>query len=77
MYEAYIFLNNGFEEMEAVSPIDILRRGEVSLATVSLTGKEIVTGSHGIPVKTDMLFDAGHFSNQYCRNMMMVILLHR
>jgi 4-methyl-5(b-hydroxyethyl)-thiazole monophosphate biosynthesis len=61
MYEAVLFLTEGFEEMEAVAPIDILRRGGVELVTVSLTGDETVTGSHGIPIRTDMLFDATAF----------------
>ncbi len=60
MYEAYLFLTGRFEEMEAVAPIDILRRGGVELATVSLTGGLTVTGSHNIPVAADLLFeDAG------------------
>ena len=57
MHEAIIFLVDGFEEIEALAVADILRRGEVDLITVSLTGNKTVTGSHGIPVITDMLFD--------------------
>ncbi len=62
MHEAYVFLTEGFEEMEAVAPVDILRRGGVRLATVSLTGVEIVTSSHGITLKADVLFDAADFT---------------
>lgn len=54
---AAVFLNNGFEEIEAIAPIDILRRGEVEVTVISITERELVTGSHGISVKADRLFD--------------------
>jgi 4-methyl-5(b-hydroxyethyl)-thiazole monophosphate biosynthesis len=49
----YVFLADGFEEIEAICPIDILRRGNVKVVTVGVTGKTI-TGSHGIPFTADM-----------------------
>ena len=49
----YMLLGTGFEETEAVTPIDLLRRADVSVATVGIGGK-VVTGSHGIPVTADM-----------------------
>lgn len=52
-----LFLNDGFEEIEAIAPIDILRRGGLEVCTFSITGREEVTGSHQIPVKADQLFD--------------------
>ena len=48
----YVFLADGFEESEALAPIDILRRGKQEVNTVGVTGKT-VTGSHGIPVICD------------------------
>jgi 4-methyl-5(b-hydroxyethyl)-thiazole monophosphate biosynthesis len=48
----YAFLADGFEEIEAICPIDILRRGNVEVVTVGVTGKT-VTGSHGIPFTAD------------------------
>lgn len=57
MYEAYLFLTDGFEEMEFISPLDILRRGGVELGTVSITGSNTVTGSHGVTVKADLKFE--------------------
>ncbi|MDR0943780.1 MAG: DJ-1/PfpI family protein [Ruminococcus sp.] len=48
----YVFLADGFEEIEAICPIDILRRGNVNVVTVGVTGK-LVTGSHGITVTAD------------------------
>lgn len=49
----YCFLAGGFEEMEALCPIDILRRGECEIKTVGV-GEEIITGSHGVSVYTDI-----------------------
>lgn len=49
----YMLLGTGFEETEAVAPIDLLRRAGVSVATVGIGGKVIV-GSHGILVTADM-----------------------
>lgn len=52
-----IFLAEGFEEVEALFPLDILRRGGVNVKTVSITGQQIVKGAHQVPVMADMLFD--------------------
>lgn len=56
-FEVLLFLTEGFEEVEAVTTVDILRRANISVAMVSLTGKENVTGSHGICIKSDALFE--------------------
>ncbi len=48
----YVFLADGFEEMEALAPVDVLRRAGVEVVTVGITG-EYVTGSHNIIVKAD------------------------
>jgi 4-methyl-5(b-hydroxyethyl)-thiazole monophosphate biosynthesis len=50
----YIFLGEGFEEIEAITIVDILRRAEIDVKTVSVKG-ETVYGAHGICVKADML----------------------
>lgn len=49
----YMLLGTGFEETEAVAPLDLMRRAGISVATVGINGK-IVTGSHGIPIQADI-----------------------
>lgn len=62
MKKALIFLTTGFEEIEALATVDILRRGEVDVKTVSLTDNKTVEGSHAIPVVTDLLFSEADFT---------------
>lgn len=57
MKKALIFLAEGFEEMEAVTPLDLLRRAGVDAKFVSLCGTLMVTGSHGVTYRADCLFD--------------------
>lgn len=49
----YLFLADGFEECEALAPLDVLRRGGVEIKTVGIGG-EYITGAHGITVKADI-----------------------
>ena len=49
----YMLLGTGFEETEAVAPLDLLRRANIEVATVGLNGK-IIKGSHGIGVEADL-----------------------
>lgn len=57
MKKALLFLADGFEEVEALAPLDILRRGEVEVLTVSVTGNKKVKGSHNIFVEADILME--------------------
>lgn len=59
----YLFLGTGFEEVEAVATIDVLRRAEVELTTVSVMGERSVAGAHGVRIEADKMFDEVEFLN--------------
>ena len=56
MQKSYIFLADGFEEIEALAPLDILRRAGMPVITVSMSDSLTVTGAHGARVEADALF---------------------
>ena len=49
----YMLLGTGFEETEAIAPLDLLRRAGVSVATVGINGK-VIKGSHNIGIEADL-----------------------
>lgn len=57
MKDSFIFLAEGFEEIEAITVIDLLRRAGIPVKTVSITNALQVTGAHGVTVTADLLFD--------------------
>ncbi len=50
----YMFLADGFEEVEALCPLDILRRAGLEITTVGIGGKDVIRGAHGIIVHADI-----------------------
>lgn len=62
MAKVFIFLVDGFEEIEGLTVVDILRRAGVDITTVSITDKAEVTGSHKISLVTDTTIDALDFA---------------
>lgn len=52
----YLMLADGFEEIEVIEPLDILRRGKVEVKTVGVRNKN-VTGAHGVEIMADILID--------------------
>lgn len=59
----YLFLDNGFEEIEAITTVDLLRRANINLTTVSVTGKAMVLGAHNIAIEADGLIEDIDFSD--------------
>ncbi len=51
----YVFLATGFEDIEAMAPVDIMRRAGLPVQLVSITGEEIVESAHGVGYRTDIL----------------------
>ena len=60
MRKVYVFLAEGFEEVEALTVVDYLRRAEIKVDMISITGEINVKGAHDIVVKADALFEELH-----------------
>ena len=58
----YVLLGRGFEETEAIAPVDLLRRAGVAVQTVGIGGKT-VEGGHGIAVTADITLDEMNLEN--------------
>ena len=63
MAKVYVFLADGFEDVEALIPIDVLRRGGVEVVTVSTTEFTQVESAHGVSIETDIQFDQSDYSD--------------
>ncbi len=63
MAKVYEFLATGFEEVEALIPLDIMRRAGVEFKTVSVTGSAVVEGAHGVKIEADLLIEDADFSD--------------
>lgn len=58
----YIFLAEGFEEIEGLTVVDMLRRAEIAIRMVSVTGAKQVIGSHNIKIEADEVFGESDYS---------------
>lgn len=63
MKRSFLFLAPGFEEIEALTVVDVMRRAGMDIKTVSVISDMMVTGAHGIPVKADLLYSQTKFDN--------------
>lgn len=63
MAKVYLFLAEGFEEIEGLTVVDLLRRANIDVVMVSITGDLSVTGSHQITTIADALFDVVDYSD--------------
>ena len=59
----YVFFADGFEEIEALTSVDVLRRADFEVIMTSVTGDKTVTGAHNVVVQCDELFESCDFSN--------------
>jgi len=57
MKKVYVFLAEGFEEIEAMAPVDILKRAGATVVLVSVTGNTVVRSTRGVGVVADMLIE--------------------
>lgn len=57
MKKVSVFLADGFEEIEGLTVVDLLRRAGIIVSTVSITGNQMIHGAHGIDVAADVLFE--------------------
>ena len=63
MAKVYVFLADGFEDVEALIPIDVLRRGGVEVVTISTTIFPLVESAHGVNIEADLQFDQSDYSD--------------
>ena len=63
MSKVYIFLADGFEDIEGLTVVDLMRRAGLEAVTVSLKETREITTSHGIEMKTDRVFSETDFSD--------------
>ena len=61
MKSSFLFLADGFEEIEALATVDILRRAGVEVQTVSIYSHKQVKGAHGVEVTADLTFKEADF----------------
>lgn len=64
MKKVSVFLADGFEEIEGLTVVDLLRRAGVEVTTVSITKENVIHGAHGIDVYADKLFEEMDYSDQ-------------
>ncbi len=63
MKKIYLLLADGFEEIEALTPVDVLRRLDLDVFMTSISGKLEVIGAHNIVVKCDVLIEDVNFDD--------------
>lgn len=63
MKKVVVFLADGFEEVEGLTVVDLLRRAGAVVETVSVMGKMQIDGAHGIQVEADELFEKAFFDD--------------
>ena len=62
MKKAFVHFAEGFEEIEAITIVDVLRRADIQTLMVSVSGRKEVTGAHNIRIAADALFEEADYS---------------
>lgn len=63
MGKVYVFMANGFEEIEAFTTVDVLRRAGLEVEMISVTKEDMVAGAHDVPVLCDAKFEGYNLDN--------------
>lgn len=63
MAKAYVFLADGFEEVEGITIVDILRRAEIDVTMISINDSVEILGAHGIVISADKVFEEVGFDD--------------
>lgn len=63
MSKVYVFLADGFEEIEGLTVVDLLRRAGEEVEMVSIMGRKMIEGAHKIRVEADRLFEETDFTD--------------
>lgn len=63
--KVFLFLAEGFEEIEAIAAIDIFRRADIEVLTISITDDKTVCGAHKVCVIADSIFDKTDFNTDF------------
>ncbi len=63
MKESYVFLADGFEEVEALTAVDVMRRAGMTVVTISINDSLEVTGAHGVNILADSLISDEELDN--------------
>lgn len=63
MSKIYLFLADGFETVEALAPVDVMRRAGIEVVTVSIMGRREVVSAQDVTVLSDTLFEASSYSD--------------
>lgn len=63
MARVYIFVADGFEEIEGLTVVDLLRRAGIDIVMVSIMGKKSVRGAHNITIEADGIFEDMNFAD--------------
>ena len=61
--KVYIFLADGFEDIEGLTVVDLMRRADIDIKTVSIKDSNEITTSHGISMQTDLVFTETDFAD--------------